>query len=56
MSTKYLIQITKDTVVELDSDYEAQQVADMLADREATKSMLGLVSTIKSNYRILSNV
>lgn len=53
---KYLIQITKDTVVELESEIEAQQVAEMIADRESCNGFMGLVSTVKSDYRILSSV
>jgi len=53
---KYLIQITKDIVVELESEIEAQQVTEMIADRESCNSFMGLVSTVRSSYRVLSSV
>ena len=54
MVTKYKITITKETILELASENEAKQVAEMLASRETNLPTLGGFSYTYSDYELVA--
>lgn len=53
MAESYRIIVTKETILELESEFEAQQIADLLATRETNKNSIGGVTLIKSDYHLM---
>lgn len=54
MSNLYKIKIVKETVLDLDSENEAKQVAEILTMREVNHDFLGHVCMIRSDYELVS--
>jgi hypothetical protein len=51
MSTsQYKIKVVKETILDLDSDLEAEQIAEFLADREVRQKAFGNSIFIYSDY------
>jgi hypothetical protein len=46
MATKFLLRVIKDVYVDLKSDDEANQVAELLASRESHDSFLGNMTSV----------
>jgi hypothetical protein len=47
---QYKIKVIKETVIELDSDIEAEQVAEILAEREVRNRAFGSTLFIYSDF------
>lgn len=47
---RYKIKVIKETLVDLDSELEAEQVAEMLANREVRDRTFGSMVLIYSDY------
>lgn len=54
MSNQYRIKIVKETVLDLDSENEAKQVAELLSLREVKQDFLGHICMIRSDYELVS--
>lgn len=56
MQSKYKIKVTKETILELDSEFEAQQIADMFAERETLSNFIGNRTFVSCDYELVSHV
>lgn len=48
--SRYKIKVIKETVLDLDSDIEAEQIAEFLADREVRQKAFGNSILVYSDY------
>jgi hypothetical protein len=53
MTAQYKIIITKQTIVDLESENEAKQVAELLAGREMAPNFAGHMVFISSDYELI---
>ncbi len=54
MSNHYKITVTKELILNLDSENEAKQVAEMLSLREIKHDFVGNVCLVHSGYELVS--
>lgn len=53
-SSRYKIKVVKEIFMDLDSDTEAEQIAEMFVSREVGSKMLGSVAFVYSDYELVS--
>jgi len=53
-ASRYKIKVVKEVFMDLDSDAEAEQIAEMLVSREVGSKMLGSVAFVYSDYELVS--
>jgi hypothetical protein len=54
-TNRYKIKVIKETILDLDSDQEAEQIAELYASRETGSKMLGGVAFVYSDYELVTN-
>lgn len=55
MHSKYRIKVTKEMMLELESELEAQQVAEIIADRESGMSFAGNLALVYCDYELVGS-
>lgn len=53
MNGHYRIKITKETILNLESENEAKQVAELLSSREVKHDFIGNVCIVHSDYEFV---
>lgn len=54
MTTLYKIKITKETLLDLETENEAKQIADLLLSREDTINFAGHITIAYSDYELVN--